>query len=373
MMNYLQTKLYAILLLFCVVFLNSCSDKKQNNTVIEVDIKNPAKASEIFSDYFFLQLEMDSLLPISNIKKMQMDDDYIYLSDNHKSILIYDKKVKLINIISRVGRSRPEYIRIDDFDVYKSNIYVLSQSEKKVNVYNVKGDCLKNIKLDMWYDALSIYDDEKMFLFSAYFNSKEYNYVLYDHVNKVDIVKFDYFKEQIHMLSGNTGYFNSLDDGTLLATKEFDMSIYALSEKEMKPIYTLNFNTDGSIPASLLEKPNDELNSTLKHIMQKITDIGETKDNIFLESELRLHKRGYYAATLTIIDKLNNTTKIFDYELDKEFPVVGQTLLIQDGYLIRECSILSAQNLKKHYGLTIFDDIELDEYDNPFLFFYKLR
>ena len=378
-MKYLQRKLYFILLLVCVMIFNFCSQKKHNNMVIEVDIKNPAKVNEVFSDYFFIQLEMDSLHPISNIEKMKMDDNYIYLSDDSKSIYIYDKKGKFVNVISRVGRSKSEYISIDDFDVYKSNIYVLSKSEKKVNVYDTKGLFIKTIKLDMWYEALSVYDDEKLLLFSAYFNSKQYNYVLHDYVNKIDIKKFDYFEENTTTIGGKTGYFNSLDDGTLLATKEFDMSIYAFSEKEMRPIYTLNFNTDESIPASLLEKPNDELSNSMKHIMESINYIGETKNKVYIESDLRLHQNGYYAAMLTIIDKSNNTAQAYDYErkydyeLDKKLPIVGQTLLIDDGYLIRKCSVLTAKYLKKHASLNIFDNIELDDYDNPFLFFYKLR
>lgn len=107
----------------------------------------------------FVQLETTDECIINYIKKIEYDDDYLFVEDGMQRVFVFNKEGRFINKIGRKGGASNEYITLYDF--------ILDREAKKVLLY----DMGKNTILS--YDYLGNFlNSEKIRMNDFFYGSK---------------------------------------------------------------------------------------------------------------------------------------------------------------------------------------------------------
>lgn len=365
-----------VIIFIFLVILSSCSTKSQQSDVcITVDINNNVTPSSFFKEYRYISLETTEDNLIAQIDKIQLDSNRIYAMDNKGfSIFIFDRTGRYINKIQKHGRASDEYISLEDFVVYRSDIYCLSRINKKINVYSENGDFLKNYKLDNWYNNFAILNDSLMYLFSEDSNDKLFNFILYDYKNDIYLKEFDSFKKnQSYMFRMSPFNFSF---GKCLVTKQFDNTVYSLDEEGITPIFTFLFNTEDKIPENYKDMPTEELAQFLrgKSIVKRLKYVALSQESLSLVYDIYYDGLGlrYHITSVDLKTHITRTHRFYD-ELYPEFPFLSNPLGFHEDCFVTCSSAISAIDIAKQLSLDIFQNDSLKETDNPVLFFLKMK
>ncbi len=373
-------KLLNIGVLSLMLCITSCSDTKIEHDLINlnIDVNNLSSTKDIFSDFHFVPLETVGDKLIGEIDKILADSNYFYILDSQtKSIFIYNHKGKYINQISRLGRAGEEYLSVDDIAVYNSHIYALCRSSRKINVYSNENKYIKSIPLNDWYTHFHILNDSLMFLDSEDSNAKSYNFILHDYQNGEDVALFDGFEEQQSYLFSGFNPFNFNSDSSLFITKHFDMNVYTLGETAMTPKYNLNFNTTDLLPSDTKKNKKEELSTSLryKNVVKRISEFKMFGKYIYMYYDLFVPSNGGLRSHITVVDTTDYSSKTLLVEAisGDKIPMMGSALSINNGYFITHCSASRVKSFDERNKLNIFSSLNLSDYDNPLLFFYKFK
>ena len=136
-MNFLRiSALIACLTGFC-----SCSNSTNNNTPI-IDVKSVIgkgaihNTSEFIKDIKYIPLETGPNSMVGDIKKIVVENNNIYISDNQAKISVFDLEGRYLNTLNKRGRGPEEYTTIADYAVNTAgNIFILL-SQGEVIEYN---------------------------------------------------------------------------------------------------------------------------------------------------------------------------------------------------------------------------------------------
>ena len=117
-----------LFILVCAVCI-SCNrtGDDNNHQLITVDIHQQGEIKDFIKSmdgYVFLETNDSSIL--QGIDKLKIEDDVIYIADGDVLQMFGKKDGKWLGKIDRQGRGPGEYMYINDFDVYESEIYVLT-------------------------------------------------------------------------------------------------------------------------------------------------------------------------------------------------------------------------------------------------------
>lgn len=188
-----------VLVVFTLFLTYSCRypDKAYTKT-ISIDIDKQDEISDFIDSYNYICLETTSENLIDEISKIQLDSTFIYICDKkqHK-IFIFDGKGEYYGSTDKQGQAADEYLDIDDFNVYKSKIYCLSNANKKIYCYDNRANMMKEIKLDNWFHNFHLLNDSLMFLYAENSNDGHYNYILYNYHKERVVNRFDEFDKNI--------------------------------------------------------------------------------------------------------------------------------------------------------------------------------
>lgn len=190
---------FRVLGVFTLFLTYSCRYSDKTNTkTISIDIHKQDEISDFIDSYNYICLETTSENLIDEISKIQLDSTFIYICDKkqHK-IFIFDGKGAYYGSIDKQGRAADEYLDIDDFNVYKSKIYCLSNANKKIYCYDNRANMVKEIKLDNWFHNFHLLNDSLMFLYAENSNDGHYNYIFYDYHKETIVNRFDEFDKNI--------------------------------------------------------------------------------------------------------------------------------------------------------------------------------
>jgi hypothetical protein len=148
-------------MVFIVYF--SCTSKTQNEQikdlsnaeVIKVDFGKEYRDRKFPNTNYSMtiqQLEDHEEHPVGHIDKLIVDKNKIYILDKNKarSLFIYNRNGRLLNVINRTGLGPGEYTHLDDFDVDKEteNIIVMDANQRKLIFYTSDGAYINEIKYD---------------------------------------------------------------------------------------------------------------------------------------------------------------------------------------------------------------------------------
>lgn len=125
-------------LTFAAIIVNSCKTENQNN--LETIFCNTEHADSTMGQYIenvsVLVLETGDNV-IRNADKISFLNEKIYIGDfRSRRLFVFDMTGKLDFIVDRSGRGPQEYLEIKTFTVDDSNIYILDNYRKAINLYN---------------------------------------------------------------------------------------------------------------------------------------------------------------------------------------------------------------------------------------------
>lgn len=365
-----------IIFLFCSLIACNQATKQENKKSIFIDPTEQVSASDLFCGYQYVALETKDDNLISKINKIQIDsdNDRIYVMDQERAtVFVFDMHGKFINKIQRQGRAPEEYSSLEDFVIYKSDIYCLARSGK-INCYSEKGDFLCGYKLDNWYNNFVILNDSLMYLYSENSNNKNFNFILYDYKNDTYLKEFDPFPKNQNFLFQKTP-FNQIGD-SLFITKPFDLTVYQLDENKMISWNSFSFNTPDKIPDNYKEMNTESLNLDLrgKSLVKRLDNITKIKNTIWIAYEIFYPDLGYRSliSSYDLDTKVGKTFRSGD-DIDPQIPYIFNPLSFYKDQLITYFPAIAALDIAKRYSLDTFKNDTIQETDNPILFFNQLK
>lgn len=366
-----------IILLFV---LSACATNVENANVTSINV-NVGRISSIEEfidgDMEYLCLETSEECMISEISKILIVNDTLYIMDKpRRTLFLFNKNNgKFLGKIAKTGRGPAEYIDLNDFDVFGSNIYILSYADKKINIYSPDGQCLQSVKLLDKYTKLKVVNAESVWLFAENSNISHHNYVKYN-LNSGEIcAEYDFFDEEDDYLHNVSPFCGICQDGLYVA-KYFDNCIYRLNDSGYVSMYKLDMNIFNIPQKELSKKRLSELSTKYrgKESMHKIIYIDIDESSLVMIVRCYF---GDYGVRDCLIKYDLNTDKSLFYRIGDKREVKYPFLTSVDGCCSNTIVTAMSPNAYKRVidKCNIdFDCIEnLPEQHNPILFMHKLR
>ena len=116
---------------------------------LEKNLKNfkPASLSQLGASINYIPLETSRSVVISSITGIEMDKEYILISDKGKNVNLYQQNGEFISKIGKQGRGPNDFIFPLPPKIAFGLIYVPDLISSKIQVYNFKGEFVNSIKV----------------------------------------------------------------------------------------------------------------------------------------------------------------------------------------------------------------------------------
>ncbi|MDY0104678.1 MAG: 6-bladed beta-propeller [Lentimicrobium sp.] len=243
---------FALLFLITLAFFETsgCTAKEKNSgtdslNVVSPDIENvnsPEYWGEFVSDINFVVLETTENSILSRIQKIVADENYYYIMDK-KRVCIFDKNGKFVETIPKIGKGPGETIKIHDFSLDNSIIYLLTtqgrvmryKNLKFLDEYNIqrkelpispRGIHIQNGISYYWMDRYGV---------SLKKNDQKYLLLYSNEAGELrPHVGLKYF-------TTGTSRFNQSNDYTMLTPPIGNDTLFSLTEKGLRPEFLINF------------------------------------------------------------------------------------------------------------------------------------
>lgn len=364
--------IYAFILL--ILLLYACN---QNNTSVEEVAILPVAPEKLsspeelfdFSDTKVITLETNKGNLLSDIRKVQIYDDKIFIQDESPILYVFDMDGYYLYKIDHLGQGPEEYIQLSDFDVFDSCIYICSKVEKKLKVYNLKGDYLTTYNFDDdWYSNIQV-QYPFVYLYSDYGSQKLKSLTIYN-LNKEQVVAEYMPIEENQSYSVRRPTFVKNDDGTTLLARVFDDNIYQLTDNILEKKYQIDFKTEDQLPKNIYEIDFVELSRKMagKKVITRIDYPYIYKDKLYISYVYDFYR---HMSEIDLIDGLSKTSLLYD---ENTFLAYSPTPLgFIDGYLISSVTPLNILKRDENFSSNKNKDGILSEDDNPVIFLQKLK
>ena len=363
----------------CLALLASCAGSEHKGDCVEitVDIHRQGEIKDFIKSmdgYVFLETNDSSIL--QGIDKLKIEDDVIYIADGDVLQMFGKKDGKWLGKIDRQGRGPGEYMYINDFDVYESEIYVLTGD--RIIVYDNLGSALRTVKLKYAYDKFCIIDRGRIWLYSSRSNDGKFNFVLIDPSEDSKVLaKYDPFEEnESYLFSDNRPFFGE-ESGFVYTAQIYDNIVYRLSEDEYEPVYEFDINlknrvTQEELHGSGYEKLSEKYKN--EESLRNIEYIGIDNNTLFAEFSSFLTERGYRESFVKMDLKTGATEHyLINEAIDPAFPLFDSSSI--RGYEGKTVisSIYAAWAKKQGEDFGFEDLAAISKYDNPVLVFHTLN
>lgn len=167
----------SILSMLIIVFLFSCSKNKFDHVVVGIDLKK--STSMISYSNFVDSIEHITLntngLFLSGIKRMYVDNDFIFMLDDKRGgIVVFSKKAKsIIANINYYGQRDGEFTNIVAFAIDKYNKRVIVYSNPKILEYTYSGAFISNREVrDFFRDFFVLNNSEYVCILPSYISEQ---------------------------------------------------------------------------------------------------------------------------------------------------------------------------------------------------------
>jgi len=281
--------------LFFIPFLQSCSNSKSNNYSLDdvqiiIDIESAMLASLKFGNIQFIPLETTNDCLIGAPHKVLIKNEKIYVGDFNKAmaLFVFDMHGKYIHKISRRGQGPQEYISFRDFDINKNgDIYMFDMFGSKIVIYDSKGEFIKNIKFDYYFNSFCLWDN-KIYLSKLWGNGDKSiaNLAVYDVLNGKTTILLDdkIFLYDIPISRSHFSFYQSANK--IYYSPKFSPIVYSINSDGIKP--EIGFSNLLIPPESLVGSWMDEKDFQKK--IELITDNNYFLENVyFFETDKYIH------------------------------------------------------------------------------------
>ncbi len=358
----------AILILLGLTLWN-CSDypKVSIGSAPDVIQVNPEQfktksISEIFHDIRYIKLETNKESIFSNIGKLIIYKNNIYILDKKamKNIYVFDMDGKFLYRILENGRGPGELAEPVDFNIKDDHIYVLDRLLKKIVVYNLSGDLVEEKKINARFLNFELLNDGNVLALNEVNgnNIKDSKLVLLSFdMNKILNRFFIDQNTQDGNLKFDNVFFTCGD--SILYWQIFDNSIYAFYDRKIHKQYEINFGKY-NIGSNLLKLPLEarltRLNRDKEQYAGLIDNVIDGIDRLYFSF---LHNDKTYNVFYNKNSKKTDTFLLTDKEKNIE---IKKIFTKTDNFYV---SVVYPLDLGKENKL-------LNEIDNPMLILCKL-
>ncbi len=376
---------------FLLLFtLAGCSTTANTSEIIyDMDHLVDIQKSGLIKDVSLVSLQ-DTSVYIGDITKVDALDTLIYILDqNKKGIYIFSDKGKYVSTISEQGHGAGEYLEVTDFfvDPEKKTVNILSRLNRKLYVYDIKGNGIQVINLPKTFNRIAKYADGFIGYMANYSEdrSQPHNYWIMDGNGKV-VSHFGVIKNCIESRTRESFRPFSSHKGDLSISAEYERGIMTLSDgsDDAQTTYMLDFGK-----YNWPEIPDKDYNNDEKMFMLVNTHISDPDQ--FQETDSYLLSLVYVNGQpiIAAYDKESGKGKalslanyIDDYMLGGGKPISiseNEIFAIQDASGMYEVwkggneyndfekdRPTQVKNLRKRFK-------NIDEDGNPFLIIYHLR
>ena len=252
-------KKLTILLLFIIIGLFSCVSTKKPDAEItlSIDLSNtkPVKLSNFFCDSVeYIKLESPEEYLIGEVSRLEITDQYIFISDryNSQSIFIFSRNGEFISQISALGNGPFEYDLLHDFffDESEQEIVVVSLNGRII-FYDINGNGLRQSRLA---SLGGMYDLMGNHIFGSGFDSEYWLHIFnIDGSNEKKFVPIG--KNRIGLNFKPYTNFSSRED-SLLFLPSLGQTFYCYTNGKVFPKYEVNFGKN-NIPIEKFNSTQD--------------------------------------------------------------------------------------------------------------------
>jgi len=234
-----------LFIIFALGILVSCG-KNETTILREYNLENLTKSV----DFLFLNPTKEGEL-ISSIDKMKVKDDFFYILSRKNQFLlqIFDIRSTLLFSSSKVYDSLERQIFVNDFDIYRNELYVLDSKKQLISVFDAKNkfSLLRRIKLNFYAQRIAI-TVNGIFVYknsqAVNFENKKffYNILLLDNKGNLSngYEPFD-IPEGSRSITSNTNPFFVFDNN-LYYIKPFNDTIFEITDTGIGSFYVMSNN-----------------------------------------------------------------------------------------------------------------------------------
>lgn len=183
----MKIKLLSIVLLNSILISCQLKERTNNNDaeIIQIskkEIRDEIDVGKMVEEVRYVELETTEESLIGNVSKVIAYKDKIYIKDRFvaSKIYIFDATGRFITTVSSTGKGPGEYMSLEDIaiDSYKDELLVNDTANKKILVFDLGGEFLREFKIPYW--ASNIYALRESYLFNLYQEELDHNLLLMD-------------------------------------------------------------------------------------------------------------------------------------------------------------------------------------------------
>lgn len=222
---------------FMTIMASSCIGTAEHSPTVELgESKNTVHFCDVVDSVSMTVLSEDSTCIVGEIRKAEeTNGDYFVMNQQQTSISKFDKDGGHVKTLRKVGRSKEEYIRINDFSVdEQNNTIVLLCDYTKLHVYDLSFNLQRTLDLNIPLERICIFKSD-IFGYCALDNK----IVNLSNGKTQDVVKGNELKSWVY---SQTQVFFKTDD-MLLASLECDTIIYRIEGNKANKY--ISFSYDG--------------------------------------------------------------------------------------------------------------------------------
>ncbi len=242
-------------LLLVLWILTGCVGQKQNSEdeVSNLDIPLRKTNYEVMMSTFvdsisYIPLETKDECLIGSIDKIIVTDNYYYIVDKtiSYSVFCFDKSGKFIHKLSNRGVGSGEYMRINDVDIYKDNVYIWDCSLQKLFIFDHSGRFIEERKFDYMAESFSVLDDSWIVFYADYKDNGKYSCnnsypnVLFVNIDNKQTKSDLFFDSRMSFPGIMSSPFNFVSNGNLVTSLN-DTIYQALPSVTLKRKYVVRF------------------------------------------------------------------------------------------------------------------------------------
>ena len=335
----MKFKLFIILSI--IILVEACKHQADiGNIPIKMETNSPL--TEFIANEQIIHLETIDKALIGEVGKLYLDSLYIYVLDKiGQEVLIFNKSGKFNSKISAHGRGVAEYIDLSDFAVNNDLVYILSRPNKSILVYNISGEYVQEIKINDWYNGISVRDNY-IILYSCKSNQYLYDIVIIDYNGNI-LNNFMPFSSD-NSFDCILDPFNYIGDDNYLLCFPYDRRVAFLGKDSMcEYICRFDFETQVKLSDNEIDDLcyEDIRNKVLyKNSLIGIDNITQVDNDIFYMVVTAFYDEKGIRKALCKVDIKTFESKFFllGEEIDEKFPTFFDPIFLDANNI---CTLIS--------------------------------
>ncbi|MDE6452350.1 MAG: 6-bladed beta-propeller [Odoribacter sp.] len=369
-----------ILLSFCFITI-SCHNTKDKNEGIQLKLSLEQditflSADSILGEKRIVPLETTDKNIISCIDKLEIYNDRFYILDGTQDIIfIFDKFGRYLSKIAHFGRGAEEYLHISDFHIDDHMIYVLAGINRKIMCYDPDGKWLKSFPTTYGGDNITT-DSSYVYINYNFNNPQGYNVGVYSKKDYSLVKQYkSYPKQQEGVAYGHKAW--TTYNNQVYASFYYEYNIYRLTPDTCTVFASLDCGADKMYPSNwntFSPQQKEEYDKQKGGIID--LPLVSSIKSIFFTSRYMIFTFIYTSLEYTVM--LEHLTQQVRYGVLKPttyyWNIMRDKIYVSDEYMVlseNPSNIISYRSkvpsAKEEWALNLQED------DNPCLYFYKLK